>query len=234
VTGRFVATAIRFRRWLAVLAAAAVLPAIPIGVLRWVRPRTSAMMLERRWRRGGAGVPVTYEWVDLELISREMWRAAIAAEDAYFRHHTGFDWVSIRSALSHNRSDGSSMRGGSTISQQVAKNLFLWPGRSWLRKLGEAYLTMWIELLWTKRRILEVYLNIAQFDDDVFGVDAAARHGLGTSPRELTRQQAALLASVLPSPSRLSFRDPTHEMRFRQLRIAKAINRIDDSYLEQL
>lgn len=220
-------------RGLATLGLVACAPAVPIVALRWVHPRTTAMMVDARRNLHGSATTLVYQWVDIEHVSREMWRAAIAAEDAYFRHHRGFDWHSIRAALSHNR-DGASMRGGSTISQQLAKNLFLWPGRSWMRKLVEAYLTVWIEWLLPKRRILEIYLNVAQFDDDLFGVEAAAGRGWAKPPSQLNRQDAALLASVLPSPSRLSFLAPTHEMRFRQLRILDAMNRIGDDYLDQM
>ena len=215
------------------MAVLACVPAIPIVALRWVRPRTTAMMLDTQRGQRASGVTLSHEWVDIEYISREMWRAAIAAEDAYFRHHSGFDWHSIRRALSHNH-EGASTRGGSTISQQLAKNLFLWPGRSWLRKVVEAYLTVWIEMLLPKRRILELYLNVAQLDHDLYGVAAASERGWAKPPSELTRQDAALLASVLPSPTRLSFLVPTHEMRFRQLRILDAMNRIGDAYLEEL
>jgi len=172
------------------LAAAAVLV---VGLLAFVAPPTTAYMLQ------SATQPVDWEWVPIERVSPHLLLAVIAAEDQRFPEHRGFDFEAIEKAAEHNRRGGS-VRGASTITQQVAKNLFLWPGRSYLRKGIEAALTATIELLWTKRRILEVYVNVAEMGDGVFGVHAASKRFFGRSPDSLTREQAALLAAVLPSP----------------------------------
>jgi monofunctional biosynthetic peptidoglycan transglycosylase len=211
-------------------------PAVPVAALRWMRPPTSAMMLRTRRRlaaRSDGRPTLAYTWVDLDRVSRAMWLAAIAAEDAYFRDHSGFDWDSIRDARVHNRTHVRK-RGASTITQQVAKNLFLWPQRSYVRKALEAYLTGLIEALWPKRRILEVYLNIAQFGVDVFGVEAAAWRYFGGAASGLTDVQAALLAAVLPSPRTHDVGRPSHQLRFRQAWIRAAARRLGDRYLERL
>ena len=146
----------------------------------------------------------------------------IASEDQKFFQHDGFDWASIQSAI-ETRQAGGRLRGASTISQQVAKNLYLWPNQSWIRKGAEAYLTVWIEFLWPKRRILEVYLNVAEFADGVFGVGAAADHLIGSPPGELTPRDAALLAAVLPNPKRLSAEDPSDYVRRRTSEIMAVV-----------
>jgi monofunctional biosynthetic peptidoglycan transglycosylase len=140
--------------------------------------------------------------------------AVIASEDQRFAEHWGFDLDSIQDAIEE-REGGGRSRGASTISQQVAKNLFLWPGRSWLRKGLEAYFTVLIELLWSKQRILEVYLNVAQFGDRIFGVDAASRRFFGKRASALSAREAALLAAVLPNPVRMRADDPSPYVRER-------------------
>ena len=211
-------------------------PVVPIAALRWIRPRTSAMMIATRRRlnrRRGPRVSVTCHWVSGAHIARDLRLAAIAAEDGYFRHHSGFDWHSIRDAHAHNRTHADK-RGGSTITQQVAKNLFLWPGRSWGRKVVEAHLTLLIEALWPKRRILEVYLNIAQLGADVFGVEAAARRYFNKPASDLTQVEAALITAALPNPVRYMVDRPSHQMLFRQAWILAAMRRLGDEYLEGL
>lgn len=141
------------------------------------------------------GHRVDRAWVDLDEVAPVMARSVVAAEDANFCEHWGFDMTAIRAAIA----DGAD-RGGSTISQQVVKNVYLWQDRSWLRKAMEAGMTPMVEGLWSKHRILEVYLNVAEFDEGVFGVEAAARHYFGVGPEQLSARQAALLAAVLPSP----------------------------------
>lgn len=152
--------------------------------------RTPYMISEAR--RLGA---VDYRWTSMEHISPHLARSVVAAEDANFCRHWGFDLSAIRAAIS----DGST-RGASTISQQTVKNAFLWQGRSWPRKALEAVITPVMELTWSKRRVLEVYLNVAEFDEGVFGAEAAARHYFGVGPERLTATQAARLAAVLPAP----------------------------------
>lgn len=172
---------------------------------RWIAPPTTAFLL----LYGGSEGRATWEWVPLEAISPEVQIAVVASEDQRFPAHRGLDLEAIRQALSE---DEERPRGASTISQQVAKNLYLWSGRSWMRKGLEAWLTLAIEALWPKRRILEVYLNVAQFGPSTFGVGAASRAFFGTEAARLDRRQASLLAVVLPSPRRMSPARPTPYM----------------------
>ena len=186
------------------------LPTLVLLALRWLDPPTSAFILARQWEqlRGGRAAAVHHRWVDFDRISPHLAVAVIAAEDQRFPDHFGFDLAAIHRALAHN-ARGRTVRGASTISQQTAKNLFLWSGRSYLRKGLEAGLTLGLEMLWPKRRILEVYLNLAEFGDGVFGARAAAERIFHTSPDRLSRQQAALLASVLPDPGGLDAGHPS-------------------------
>ena len=195
------------RRWLlrsvllAVLAVAVLIVAFAI-----VNPPTTHTIWTEARRLG----EVDRDWVPMEEIAPVMARSVVAAEDANFCQHWGFDVTAIRAALE----DGTG-RGASTISQQVVKNVYLWQGRSWLRKALEAGITPAVELVWTKRRILEVYLNVAEFDEGVFGVKAAARHYFGVAPADLTPVQAARLAAVLPSPKTRSASRPSDAVRRR-------------------
>ncbi|MEM7490854.1 MAG: monofunctional biosynthetic peptidoglycan transglycosylase, partial [Pseudomonadota bacterium] len=163
---------------------------------RWIDPLTTPYI----WSEGSRIGSIQRVWVDIEDVAPVMARSVVAAEDANFCRHWGFDVDAIRGAIE----DGAT-RGASTISQQVVKNAFLWQGRSWLRKAGEAALTPVMEAFWPKRRVIEIYLNVAEFDEGVFGVQAAARHYFGVDAADLTVRQAAALASVLPAPKR---RDP--------------------------
>ena len=164
--------------------------------------------------------------VSLNEISPNLVRAVIAAEDARFCTHHGFDLEAIEAAIRAN-ADGGRLRGGSTISQQTAKNLFLWPDRSWVRKGAEAYFTVLIETLWPKKRILETYLNSAEWGDGVFGAEAAARVNFGKSGRRLTRLEAARLAAVLPSPNRWSADAPGPYVRARTRSILGRMQVVD-------
>ena len=187
---------------LAVTLAWLVLTVVPVLLLRWIPPVTSTFMLEARieaLRAGDRGYHADYQWVSLEDISPHAAIAVIASEDQTFPINYGFDLKSIRSAV-RAAERGGRLRGASTISQQVAKNLFLWPGRSMARKAVEAYFTVLLEVLWPKERILEVYLNVAQFGRGIYGVEAAARHFYHEPASRLTASQAALLAAVLPNP----------------------------------
>jgi monofunctional biosynthetic peptidoglycan transglycosylase len=200
-----------FLAWLAAMAAGVV-------VLRWVDPATTAFMLRDRidaFVTAERGYAFQYEWRDWPEISRHAAVAVIAAEDQAFPLHDGFDFKQIDKALV-DRERGRRMRGASTITQQVAKNLFLWPGQSWFRKGLEAGLTVLIELAWSKHRILEVYLNIAEFGRGTWGVEAASRRYFHRSAAQLDPAQAALLAAVLPSPLRLRADAPTPYVRGRQ------------------
>lgn len=189
----------------------AALSALSVLALRWIDPPASMMMLEARieaWRASDAKYRHRYRWVDAAQISPHAARAVVAAEDQRFVAHTGFDVDAIRQAVEHNASGGR-VRGASTISQQVAKNLFLWRGRSWVRKGLEAWFTVLIEVLWPKQRILEVYLNIAEFGHGIYGVEAAAQAYWKKSAKQLTRAQAATLAAVLPNPRRYRAEPPS-------------------------
>ncbi|HSY06434.1 MAG TPA: monofunctional biosynthetic peptidoglycan transglycosylase [Steroidobacteraceae bacterium] len=200
------AIVLRLLRWLGMaLFGWLLLTATPVLLLRWLHPLTSAGMLEARaaaWRAGEHGYRTDFEWVSLEQISPHAAIAVIAAEDQQFPFHAGFDLNSIRQAV-RDSERGKRLRGASTISQQVAKNLFLWPEHSLVRKGLEAYFTVLIETLWPKERILEMYLNVAQFGDGIYGVQAAARRFWHQPALRLSSAEAALLAAVLPNPLRL-------------------------------
>jgi len=181
-------------------------------LLRWLHPLSSAMMLEASfaaWRQQDHSYRTDFRWVSLEQIAAPAAIAVIASEDQQFPFHAGFDFNSIREAVRASER-GKRLRGASTISQQVAKNLFLWSGRSFLRKGLEAYFTVLIETLWPKERILEMYLNVAQFGDGIYGVQAAARRFWHKPALRLSSAEAALLAAVLPNPLRLHPERPSH------------------------
>jgi len=172
-----------------------VLSALWALAYRFVDPPITSPML----RDALAGQHVERTWVELDRIAPAMPRAVIGAEDATFCAHSGFDLAAIEQAAARN-AESSKLRGGSTISQQTAKNAFLWPGRSYLRKGLEAYFTVLIEALWGKRRIMEVYLNIAELGPGIYGVEAAARHYFDVSAAQLSPRQAARIAAILPQP----------------------------------
>ncbi|SMO97856.1 monofunctional biosynthetic peptidoglycan transglycosylase [Paracoccus laeviglucosivorans] len=176
-------------RWLGLRLIALML--VLVFLFSFINPPTSWTIITGQ--REFPGTP--HEWVDLDEVSPHMARAVVAAEDANFCNHWGFDMIEIRRVIA----SGSS-RGASTISQQTAKNVFLWQGRSWPRKVLETAYTPMIELLWSKRRIVEVYLNLAEFGRGVFGIHAAAQYYYKTTPDKLTLRQAAALASILPAP----------------------------------
>ena len=177
---------------------------------------------------------IAYEWFSYDDISKEMALAVIASEDQNFPNHFGFDFDQIEKALEqHER--GSRLRGASTITQQVAKNLFLWEGRSFIRKGLEAYFTVLLELLWSKERILEVYLNIAEMGDMIFGVGAASQIYFKKLPDKLTPSQAALLAATIPNPIRFSVRKPSDYTLRRQNWILGQMSSLGGtSYLKNL
>ena len=213
------------------------LSALIVVVLRWAPPPTTAFMLQHQLMVRRAGHPeraARYRWVEWSEMSPELAVAVVAAEDQRFAQHHGFDFEAIGEALDEGR-DGGRLRGASTISQQVAKNLFLWPRRSLVRKGLEGYLTVLIELAWSKRRILEVYLNVAEFGDGVYGVGVASELFFGRDPSRLDRSQAALLAAVLPSPKRLDAREPSAYVRERMDWILTQMDQLGGvTYLERL
>ena len=189
----------------------------------------SAVMVERQlgaWLSGDFGYVAHSDWVSMDDISPQMALAVMAAEDQKFPEHWGFDVAAIEKALSHNERRPTRIRGASTLSQQTAKNLFLWDGRSWLRKGLEAGLTSGIELVWTKRRILTVYLNIVEFGDGVFGVEEASQRFFNKPAKRLTASEAALLAAVLPNPHRFKANAPSGYVVQRQQWIMRQLRQL--------
>ena len=196
-------------------------------VYRFVNPPITLLMIQRNMERSSEDKPskMKKDWVDFEDISDNMKRAAVSAEDQLFLKHLGFDIKAIEKAFATNKK-GKKIKGGSTISQQTAKNVFLWPGRSWVRKGFEAYFTLLIEILWSKERILEVYLNVIEMGDGIYGAEAAAQSYYGKSCRELTRSQAAMIAACFPNPIRWTPVHPTKFIRHRHFLIMKNIKRM--------
>ena len=213
------------------------LTAVVVLLLRWVAPPTSAFMLEARarlWLAGDFHTTVEQRWVDLPRISPYAQLAVISSEDQGFPFHHGFDFDSMHDALQGDM-DGSRFRGGSTISQQTAKNLFLWGGRSYVRKGIEAWLTALMELMWPKQRIIEIYLNVAQFGPDTYGVQAAARRFFHKDAAALTRSEAAVLAAVLPNPNLLHAERPSAYVASRREWILRQMRALGDTaYLRNL
>jgi monofunctional biosynthetic peptidoglycan transglycosylase len=194
--------------WRAFICAAAAFVVLVV-IYAFVNPRLTPYILAERFRENG----IERNWVPIEMMAPEVGRSFVASEDANFCNHWGFDMKAIRAAI-----DEGGGRGASTISQQVTKNVFLWQGRSWLRKALESVMTPVVELIWTKRRILEVYLNIAETGPGIFGVDAAARHYFGVSAGSLTADQAARIAAILPDPKG---RNPATNSGFMRRRAAQ-------------
>lgn len=167
---------------------------------------------------GGESIKMHHHWVPMEEISRHMPVAVMASEDQRFLKHHGFDYNAIEKAAIHNMKGGK-RHGASTISQQTAKNVFLWPGRSWIRKGFEVYFTFLIEIMWSKQRIMEVYLNSIEMGDGIYGVDAVAEYHFNTTASQLSRSQCALIAATLPNPRRFNSAAPGEYMRKRQRQI---------------
>jgi monofunctional glycosyltransferase len=231
-----------FGRWLIrsalyLVAVCLALTIVPVLLMRWVDPFSSAFMVRAQIEASTADdkkYRTRFTWVDMDRISPHAAMAVIAAEDQQFPFHYGFDVESIRKAVEKNQRSRR-VRGASTISQQVAKNLFLWPGRSYVRKGLEAWFTVLIELFWPKERILEVYLNIAEFGKGVYGVEAASRKFFGKPAAKLTRSEAALLAAVLPNPRRLRVDRPSSYVQSRRSWIMGQMSGLGGtSYLKQL
>jgi monofunctional biosynthetic peptidoglycan transglycosylase len=187
----------------------------------------SSLMVQRRVAAWGDSAPYTsrYQWRPLEEISPAMGLAVIAAEDQKFPNHFGFDWQAIEKAIAHNE-HSKRKRGASTITQQTAKNMFLWEARSWIRKGFEAWFTLLLETTWPKKRILEVYLNIAEFGDGIYGVEAASQYYFHKPAKNLQPSEAALLAAVLPNPRKFKVNAPTQYVRSRQAWILKQMRQL--------
>lgn len=195
--------------------------------LRFINPPITLLMVLRNIERKADGKAFKLEkkWVKFEDISDNMKRAAVSAEDQLFLKHIGFDFKSIEKAFASN-AKGKKIKGGSTISQQTAKNVFLWPGRSWIRKGFEAYFTLLIEIFWSKERILEVYLNVIEMGDGIYGAEAATQEYYNKSCHKLSRNQAALIASCFPNPRRWTPKNATPYIRHRQYLILRNMKRL--------
>ena len=202
-----------------------------IVIQRWIAPPITFLMVSR----GVEGEGLSYRWRSLDDISPRLVQAVIASEDSTFCSHNGFDMKAIERALQANaraeKRGSGRIRGGSTISQQTAKNAFLWPGRDWIRKGLEAGYTLAIETVWGKRRIMEVYLNVAEWAPGVYGAEAASQHWFGKSADALTAREAARLAAILPSPRRYSASSPGPYVRRRTSRIQAAMGTVREQGL---
>lgn len=196
-------------------------------VYRFVNPPVTWLMITRGFERKADGKEwkIDKQWRDFDDIADNMKRAAVAAEDQTFLENHGFDFHAIEKAIEKN-SRSKKLIGGSTISQQTAKNVFLWPGRSWVRKGFEAYFTLLIEVFWSKRRIMEVYLNVIEMGDGIYGTQAAAQAYFHKDASDLTRSQCAAIVSIFPSPLRWSPTHPSDYVRHRQYLIMKNMRRL--------
>ncbi|MBS1597110.1 MAG: monofunctional biosynthetic peptidoglycan transglycosylase [Bacteroidetes bacterium] len=192
-------------------------------ILRWVNPPITLTQLGSLF--GGYGLKRNY--VDMNDISPYAKLAVIAHEDQLFPDHDGFDFKSIEKAMKHNQKS-KSLHGASTISQQVAKNVFLWQGRTWIRKAFETYFTFMIELLWSKKRILEMYLNVSEMGKGVFGIDAAAKQYFDKPAKNLTRTEAALIASFLPNPKAFSTKVIPRDVARKYTWVLSQMNHLQD------
>ena len=193
-------------------------------------PYTPLMAI--RSLQGDSNYVNKHDWVPLSDISQEIQLAVICAEDQRFLNHRGFDYKAIKEAYESNK-NGISLKGGSTISQQTAKNVFLWPGRSWLRKGMETYFTFLVETIWSKERILEVYLNNIEMGDGVFGVEAAAGYWFNTTASDLSRHQAAAIAAILPNPRNYRASPRTNYIEKRKQWIIRQMNNFGNLDLKE-
>lgn len=220
----------RALRWLGLIILAwLVITIAAVFLLRWIDPPITSFIMRDRiaaWFDNDKSYHFEHHWVDYKHISSSMKVAVMASEDQKFPEHHGFDFESMEHAWDQNQR-GHKIRGGSTISQQVAKNLFLWPGRSLLRKGIEAYFTVLLETLCSKQRILEIYLNSAEFGKGVFGVEAASHRYFHKSAAQLTLAESALLAAVLPAPKHFSVARPSGYLRARQAWIMSQMPDVD-------
>ena len=195
---------------------------LSVLALRWLPVYATPLMFIRWAQQVKAGEETKWyhHWVPLDEISPSLSLAVIASEDANFLKHNGFDFKAIEHAAMRNMKHPEKRKmGASTISQQTAKNVFLWPGRSWIRKGFEVYFTTLIEVMWSKERIMEVYLNSIEMGDGIYGADAVAEQHFNTTAKELTKAQCALIAATLPNPRRFNSANPSKYMKKRQKRI---------------
>ncbi len=190
----------------------------------WFTPLMFIRCIEQS--QEGKDLKLHHRWISIEKIPEDMPKAVMASEDSKFLTHHGFDFDAIQKAAKHNMKS-EKKHGASTISQQTAKNVFLWPGRSWLRKGLEMYFTVLIEFIWSKERIMEVYLNSIEMGDGIYGVAAVAKYHFDKSPEDLSRRDCALIAATLPNPRKFSSKSPSDYMLKRQRRIARDIKFVD-------
>jgi monofunctional biosynthetic peptidoglycan transglycosylase len=210
-------------KWLAVVVLGLLgFPILQVGCVRVAEPRITPLMLlrplEARWS-GIAAKPRVYRWIDRAQIPTDFLRCVLAAEDQRFFEHRGFDWTEMRNARRQAEKSGRAPRGASTVTMQCARSLFLWQGRSWVRKGIEAYYTFWMETLLSKQRILELYANVIEMGDGIYGLEAAAQTHFGIPARALAREQCAMLTAILPNPRRWNPREPTPKLRGRSAMI---------------
>lgn len=200
---------------------------LTVAVYRWLPVPITPLMVIRCVQNihNGETAAIHHKWVPLKQISPYLPVAVMASEDQNFMHHHGFDFNAIQDAAIE-RLEGKRSRGGSTISQQTAKNVFLWPQSSWLRKGFEVYFTVLIELMWPKERIMEVYLNSIEMGPNIYGAEAVAQRHFGCSARKLRRSDCALIAATLPNPLRFSSLAPSGYMRKRQKKIEQEMRHI--------
>ncbi|MEE6187434.1 Biosynthetic peptidoglycan transglycosylase [Mycovorax composti] len=191
-----------------------------IVALKWINPPITITQIVS-WMNGEG---LTKEYVPLKDISEEAKLAVIASEDQLFPDHSGFDWRSIQKAIEYNKKKPGRVRGGSTISQQTAKNVFLWQGRSWIRKGLETYFTFMIERIWGKQRILEIYLNVAEMGRGIFGIEEAAQRYFNKPARDLTAREAAAIAAILPSPKKYQIKPMSSYVSSRSKKILQQMN----------
>lgn len=197
---------------------------LTVVALRFLPVYFTPLMFIRCYQQieDGKDLKLAHHWVPIERISPDLPRAVMGSEDANFLNHHGFDYKAIESAAKRNREHPEKRKlGASTISQQTAKNVFLWPGRSWVRKGFEVYFTTLIELMWSKQRIMEVYLNSIEMGDGIYGAEAVAEEHFNTDAKSLSKAQCALIAATLPNPRKYSSKHPSAYMLKRQTRILK-------------
>jgi monofunctional biosynthetic peptidoglycan transglycosylase len=194
-----------------------------ILLLKWIDPPVTLTQIASFVSGDG----IRRDYVDMKDMSKYAMLAFLSAEDQVFPDHSGFDWKSIGKAMDHNRKKPSSVRGASTISQQVAKNVFLWQGRSWFRKALETYFTFMIELIWGKKRILEMYMNVAETGKGIFGIEAAARFYFKKPAIKLTRRESALIASCLPNPKVYTISPMSRYVADKVPRVLRGMNHLE-------
>ncbi len=213
-----------FSRWNWVLIPVVVLlliPAMQVAVVRFINPPWTLPMLIEKVSSSAPKSPLLYHWIDLPQIPKIFLEHLWISEDQRFFQHDGFDWKEMDIALKKAKRKGKPVRGASTITNQCARSIFLWQGRSWIRKGLESYYTIWMEALLPKRRILELYANVIEMGRGIYGVEAASQHYFGVSARGLTREQSAMLAAVLPNPKSWDPTNPGGTLRWRQRRILR-------------